>query len=173
MNIETEILKEHSKQQSMKIASWIGGNKDRFAELMELFLNGDYRITQRSVWIISLCVEQYPSLATPWLRKMIKKTQEADVHDAVKRNAVRLLQFVDIPRSLQGTVANLCFAFLQSADTPIAVKAFSMTVLANIAKQEPDLKYELKAVIDLMLPYSGAGIQSRGKKVLSQLAKNK
>ena len=170
MNLESEILKEHSKRQSVKIARWVGDDKKRFALLMQLFLNGEYRVVQRSAWIVSLCAEQYPALIKPWLSKMVKKAQEKNVHNAVQRNVVRVLQFVDLPPSLQGPAANLCFNFLQSSETPIAVKAFSMTVLANIAKKEPDLKREVTLVIEEMLPYGGAGICSRGKKVLQQLS---
>lgn len=170
MIIEQEILKEHSKHQSVKIANWIGDDAERFAKLMDLFLNGEYRVVQRSAWIVSCCGEKYPRLLKPWLTKMLKKTKEDGVHDAVKRNVVRTLQFVDIPRSLQGTVANLCFDFLTSVDAPIAVKAFSMTVLANIAQKEPDLKKEIALVINEMLPYGSTGIQARGKKILKQLS---
>jgi hypothetical protein len=45
-----------------------------------------------------------------------------------------------------------------------------MTVLANIARAEPDLKHEIKLVIEEMLPLGSGGIISRGKKVLKQLS---
>ena len=171
MDLQSEILKEHSKRQAVKIARWIGNDKKRFAQLMQLFLEGEYRIAQRSAWIVSLCGEQYPALLKPWFARMIRKTQEKDVHNAVQRNVVRVLQFADLPRALRGPVVNLCFNFLQSPEAPIAVKAFSMTVLANIAAKEPDLKREVALVIEEMLPYGGPGIRSRGKRVLQQLSR--
>lgn len=131
MNLEREILKEHSKHQTVKIANWIGDNETRFADLMKLFLTAEYQIVQRSAWIDSRCAEQHPDLTKPWLSKMVSRAGEKNVHDAVKRNVVRLLQFVDVPHALQGKVANLCFDFLQDLKAPIAVKAFSMTVLAK------------------------------------------
>ena len=91
------------------------------------------------------------------------------MHNAVPRNILRILQFVDIPRPLQGIVTNICFDFLISKEIPVAIKAFSMTVLANIAQKEPDLKNEIISTIQIMLPYGSAGIQSRGRKVLKQL----
>jgi hypothetical protein len=168
-DLESEILKEHSKRQTMKIVSWINGDETRFAQLMQQFLFGEPLIAQRSSWIVSLSIENHPGLIKPWLSKIVKRAGEKNIHDAVKRNVVRALQFVDIPRSLQGRTANLCFYFLQSGGEPVSVKAFSMTVLANIAAQEPDLKQEIKLVIEQMLPYGSAGIQSRGRKVLKQL----
>ena len=171
MNLESEILKEHSKRNAEKIPRWIGNDPKRFEQLMKLFLYGEYRVVQRSAWIVSLCTEQFPSLIAPWLSKMINRSQDAEVHDAVKRNVLRALQFIYIPKSLQGKVVNICFDFLHSSDTPIAVKVFSMTVLANIAKNEPDLKSEVILVIQEMLPYGGPAIVSRAKKVLKQLSR--
>lgn len=170
MVLEAEILKEHSKRQAVKISRWIGDDEERFAELMNLFLTGEYRVVQRSAWIVSLCAEHYPPLITPWMTKMVAKASEKNVHDAVKRNVVRVLQFVNIPKKIQGRVANLCFDFLRSIDAPVAVKAFSMTVLANIAADEPDLKREIALTVEAMLPYGGPGIRARAKKVLKQLS---
>jgi hypothetical protein len=169
LNLESEILKEHSKRQTLKIARWVGGDGKRFAELMGLFLRGEYRVTQRSAWIVSQCAEAHPKLIGPWLRPMLKKMRSLGVHDAVRRNVVRILQFVEIPRALMGEIAADCFGFLNDVHTPVAVKAFSMTVLARIAQREPSLKQELELVIRRMLPYGGAAIQARGRHVLKTL----
>ena len=94
-----------------------------------------------------------------------------DAHVAVKRNIMRLLQDIEIPQQLYGTLTDKCFTLLDPKET-IAVRVFSMTVLANIAKQEPDLKKELSIVIEDQLPYASAGFLSRAKQVLKELAKN-
>lgn len=170
MNLEYEILREHSQRQSEKIATWIGRNPKRFALLMELFLHGEYRVVQRASWVVSRCGESHPELIEPWLSPMINRARDHEVHNAVKRNVVRVLQFVDIPRRHQGSAAALCFDFLSSRDAPVAVKVFSMTVLASIAVKEPDLKNEVRLIIEQMMPFGSAGIQSRGKKILRRLS---
>jgi hypothetical protein len=90
------------------------------------------------------------------------------VHDALKRNAVRILQFADIPRGLQGIVANICFELISSPDESIAVRTFSMTVLAKIARKEPELKKELDIAVRQMLPYATPAFRARAKKVLKK-----
>jgi hypothetical protein len=172
VDLETEILREHSKRQTVRIARWIGPDKRRFRQLMELLLHGDRIITQRAAWILTYCYESHPQLVTPWLSDLFKKMQEPDVHDALKRNVVRLLACADIPRPLLGTVVSICFDYLNSVDTPIAVKANAMTVLQRISEQEPDLKHELQTSIELMMPYVGAALRARGKIVIKQLARD-
>jgi hypothetical protein len=169
MDLETEILNEHSKRQAVRIARWIGDDRTRFRELMQLFLHGEYRVTQRSAWIVNICAERNPTLIRPYIKKMIARMQELEVHDAVRRNVVRILQFIDIPPDLLGTVATVCFEYLYSPKAPIAVKAFSMTVLANIAKKEPDLKREIRLAIEYQLPHSSVGTCARARHVLKSL----
>ena len=172
MDLEPEILKEHSKRQMVRIAKWVGNDRKRFKQLMDLFLHGEFRVTQRAAWIISECYELNPQLVIPWLPAMIKKMQEPGVHDAVRRHVVRLLQFVEIPPSLLGTVVSLCFDYLGSVESPIAVKACSMTVLVKIAEREPDLKRELQTAITLLLPYVGPALRTRGRMIVKQLERD-
>jgi hypothetical protein len=169
MNLESEILREHSRVQALRLARWVGSDRRRFRKLMSCFLRGDYRITQRSAWVVGICAERHPELVRPYLGKMIARMQEPGVHDAVKRNVIRILQTVDIPRGLLGIVADICFRYLASIDTPIAVKAFSMTVLARIAEREPDLKRELRIVIEQQLLFGGPAICARARKVLKAI----
>jgi hypothetical protein len=172
MDIETEILKEHSKRQVVKIGKWIGNDPARFKQLMELFLHGEPIITQRSAWLVGYCCEKYPELATPWLPAMLKKMQENNVHCAVKRNVTRTLQYIEIPKKYLGKVVTNCFNELADPASPIAVRAFSMYVLAKIAKREPGIINELRVTIEQMLPHATAGLRACSRKVLKQLSAN-
>ena len=166
MDIEEEILAVRSKDHVHTLVMWVGKDKRRFHQLMEYFLHGEEPLAKKTAWIIGHCTELHPSLAAPWLKPMLKKMHENVVHGAVKRNIMRILQFVDIPRSLQGNVASLCFNLISSINEPIAVRTFSMTVLANIAKHEPDLYQELDLTVRQMLPYATPAFRARAKKTL-------
>ncbi len=100
---------------------------------------------------------------------MIARMQEPGVHDAVKRNVIRILQFIAIPEKLLGVVTSVCFEYLASPNEPIAVRVFCMTVLANIAQKEPDLKNELRLTIQRQLSHGSTGFCSRARKVLDSL----
>jgi hypothetical protein len=137
---------------------------------MHLFFHSEYRTTQRAAWVMSICATNHPSLITPYLNKMIDNLKKP-VHDAVKRNTVRVLQHIDIPTKLMGKTADICFELLTTPSEAIAIKAFSMTVLMNITKKQPDFKTELRILIEDQLPYSSPGFLSRAKKTLKELDK--
>jgi hypothetical protein len=48
MILRDAILREHSKANTSAIVKWIGDDKQRFRGLMDLFLEGEYRVTQRA-----------------------------------------------------------------------------------------------------------------------------
>ena len=169
MNIRIEILAEHSKRQTTKIVNFVGDDKNRFKILMDLFLHDEYRVVQRSGWMVSVCSIAHPQLIKPYFKQMVAYLSKEGTHSAVRRNILRILQFVDVPKSLQGKLVDVCFKFLISKEEPVAVKVFAMTVLTTIAKQNPDLKHEIKIVIEDMIPYGSPGIRVRGKKMLREL----
>lgn len=171
MDLKKELLKEHSRRQTNKIVDYIGKSPSRFKSLVTIFLNGPYRITQRAAWPLACCVRAYPPLIQPHLKSVLAMLNQPDAHDAVKRNILRFLQDIEIPRKFYGTLADRCFTLMDPKE-PIAIRVFSMSVLANIAKHEPDLRQELRIVIEDQLPYASAGFLSRSRKVLKQLAKS-
>lgn len=168
MNIKKELSRGHSKALTERIVNYVGADAERFGTLVSVFLEGPHRLTQRAAWPLSYCVMNHPHLLKKHYRSILGMLGRDGVHDAVKRNIVRLLQFVSIPKRHQGKVIEYCFA-LMDPEEPVAVRVFSMTVLANLSKQHPDLKRELKLVIEDQLPFASAAYLSRSKKILRQL----
>ena len=166
MDIKEELLKEHSKKQCNKIVNYIGNDKKRFAELMRLFFRAEYRVTQRAAWPMSYCVRNHPELIKPYFKPLLDNLAKKGLHDSVLRNTVRLLQDVDIPTRYYGRLMNICFDFIQSNDTATAIKAFSLTILANLSKQYPDILAELKLIIEERWQLETAAFHSRAKKIL-------
>lgn len=120
MNLRLEILTEHSKRQTLRLANWVGGERSRFDELMDLFLHDEYRVVQRSSWIVKHVADVHPEWVKPYLKQMLRYCKQP-VHDAVKRNIVRVLAELEIPKSIQGLAATVCFDLLASQKEPVAV----------------------------------------------------
>lgn len=157
---------EHSKKQTDRIVGYIGADKDRFKALVDLFFKGEYRITQRAAWPLSYCVRNHPRLIEPYYKQLLDNLEKKDIHVAVVRNTVRLLQDVSIPKRWHGRVMNICFDFVADMQTPIAVKAFALTILSNLSEDYPEIKGELKVLIEEQWQQATPAFRSRAKKVL-------
>jgi hypothetical protein len=160
---------EHSRRQCDRIVAYIGGDKERFAQLVELFFRGEYRITQRAAWPLSYCVRRYPELITPYYRRLLDNLGRKDIHVAVVRNTVRLLQDVSIPNRYHGRVMSVCFEFVEDTATPIAVKAFALSILSNLSAEYPEIKGELKTLIESQWEQATPAFRSRARKILKNI----
>jgi len=169
MKLRDTILKEHSKANCIAIVKWIGNDQQRFDELFNLFLHDEYRVVQRAAWPISELVSLYPLLIKKHLGKLLTYVKQPGLHEAVKRNTVRLLQDIIIPEKYHGDVMNMCFDYIIDPQEKAAVKAFSLTVLENLSKTYPDIKQELKTVIQDRWDYETAAFHSRARKILKDL----
>ncbi|RAV98023.1 hypothetical protein [Pseudochryseolinea flava] len=169
MNLTREILKEHGSKQAHKIARYASSSPLTFKLLIDTYLTGPYRVTQRASWPISIVGEAHPKLIRPHLKKLLDFMVRDDVHDAVKRNTMRVLQFVEIPKRNHAQVIDICFELLQSKREAVAIKCFAMTVLSRVIDDKPELQRELKIILEDQLPYSTAAFKSRATKLIKRL----
>ncbi|PHN03565.1 hypothetical protein [Flavilitoribacter nigricans] len=172
MDIRTSLLEEHSKEQAQKIAGWIGDRPERFDELIGLMLEDEYRVAQRAAWVVTHCLDRHPHLIAPHLEKMVLNLRDKRQHDAIRRNTLRALQYVDIPESLWGEIADISFQLLTDPREPAAIRVFAMTVIWNICTHVPELKQELKLIIEDQWEHATAGFRSRGRKILQAMEKD-
>jgi hypothetical protein len=100
--------------------------------------------------------------------ELIKNLKKEHLHNAIKRNIVRLLQFVSLPEKYEGDVMNLCFHYLETPNEAVAIKASSLTVLGNLAKKYPEIIPEIKLLIKAQIDHQSAAFRQRAKKFLNE-----
>lgn len=166
MNLRQLLSTDHSKASRDRIVSYVQDDEERFRQLFGLFRNGEPPIAQRSSWAVSHCVEKHPLLITPYYGEMVSYLQTPGIHDSIKRNILRIFQGMDIPQELEGRLSELCFGYLMDKKEAVAIRVFAMQVLANLSKKYPEIKNELKVLIEDELPYAKPAFVSRGRKIL-------
>jgi hypothetical protein len=169
MIIRDEILREHSKENALRIANYACLSKKNFKELIKCFLDKEYRVAQRAAWSVSWAARQRPEMIEPYVKELVAQLERKDVHNAVIRNTVRILEDIKIPTEFHGEVMNACFNFIEKPATPIAIKAFSLSTLFNLSKYYPDIKHELKLIIEENWDTETAAFRARGKKILKAI----
>lgn len=169
MNIREHLLKENSRANWDKVISYVGNNPERYAELMAIFFCGELRLVQRSSQPVGVISEKHPELVEPYSKKFIEYLQN-DPIDAVKRNVMRLFQYAPISEEIEGELFDIGMEYLRSQKEPIAVKAFSMTVLRRICEKYPELIDELIVQIEILVEEKvSKGVSNRGRHELVRL----
>lgn len=164
MTIEEALLKEHSKKQAELIARMAINSEIALKNLVKIYLSSDQKLAQRAAWAITHAVSKKPEIILPFLHQIIKHLHSPGLHDAVIRNGTKILEMIDIPVKHLGIATDLCFKLLSDPTVAIAARCYVMTALCNIMKKEPELRHELKLVIESQLPFASAGFRSRSKK---------
>lgn len=171
MNIRKALLEPpvQLKPEVAKIAIYAAATPQRFAILMQCFLSNEYRLQQRAAWCVGIAVQKNNKLIQPYIHILVQQLNRKDVHDAIHRNILRILQDIDVPESCAGVLMNACFNFVESPRTPIAIKAFALTVLGNLAMSVPEIKSEIKLIIDFNAEHESQAFKARARKVLKKI----
>lgn len=166
-DLRVEILKSHSKYNTVRVAAMISRDEKLFGHLMDLYFEYvDQDLARKAAWVLRYAVEKNPDLINPYIPEILDYISKDGLHDAVKRNGLAILSETQLPKKIYGRLTDLCFRLLQSEREPVAVKAFSMDILNNIGKEIPEIQRELKLLLNEILPYQSRGIKARAKKIL-------
>jgi len=149
----------------------VGNDAEQFKELIDIAYQAKSPLCMRAARVADACCERNPELIRPYLAKMMKDL--SGIRDmAVKRVFMHILirhSMVDDEEAM-GMLVDTLFRWMQDDSQAISVRAYSLVILENVAKQYPELKSELAAVLEETLPYwDSTGLQTLGKKTIKRL----
>ena len=161
-------LSNHSK---LQIIDYLKLSDHRLDEAMNLFT--EVKAKQQIVlsWALSDYSMMYPQKLNSHLNLFIYFLKDQSLNTSIKRNLVRIFQYVELTEDLEGTLFDLCMKFLNDLKEPIAVRVFSMTVCSRIAMKYPELAPELRISIEEHYDHGSAGFKNRATKILWKLNK--
>lgn len=165
------MIREHSKSRH-SIVSYVGNDPEKFAILFDLFMNGEFRVSQRAAGAVSTCAQKFPDLVYPYLNKLIPYLKKENIRDAIKRNILRILQGISVPKKQQGELMDICFRYLMNKKEPVAIRVFSMQILANLSYHYPEIRPEIRVIIEDEISFAKPGFVSRGRKILREFDKS-
>ncbi|MDD4645311.1 MAG: hypothetical protein PHY99_04915 [Bacteroidales bacterium] len=167
------ILTDSSRALMDYTASVVGYDTRQFKELINMAYQAKSPLCMRAARVADACCERNPELIRPYLAKMMKDL--SGIKDmAVKRVFMHILtrhSWVDDEEAM-GMLVDTLFRWMQDDSQAISVRAYSLVILENIAKQYPELKSELTAVLKETLPYwDSTGLQTLGTKTIKRLTR--
>ena len=168
MDIAIQLNTELSRRNTDLIAHYIGTDELKFGELMELLFHAKAPLPQRAAWVVTHLADKHPELCLPYIEQLITNLEKFD-HTGIHRCLLRVIAETVVPESLQGQLYDLCYRWLLDKHTPIAVKVNCMQILFNISEAEPDLKHELRLLIEEMIDHESAAIKSRSRYLMEKL----
>jgi hypothetical protein len=147
-----------------------GRSKENFATLLELVFHENDPVAWRAAWFMDSSDEQYPGLVEQFIAVIIQELPELKSTGAL-RSLLRMLSRYTIPEEEQGLLIDLCFGYMVSELYPVAVKVHAMQIIYNHALIYPELKEELRTIIEDQTENNSVGFMARGQRIIKQLDK--
>jgi hypothetical protein len=171
-NIEISGLKQHlltfGAGEIEILKNVVGTDRDLFDQLFRWVFSDNHRLAWRSCWIIDTASEKQPDLLSNKIPEIISGLS-ATTDSSLKRHFTRILCRYDIPEIFQVIVIDRCFELLIPSE-PAAVRVNAMQLLFNLSQHLPDLKVELRSVLESLIDEGGsAGFINRALKLAKQL----
>lgn len=165
-----------SKMMSVKEAEWVAVSaierQEIFHKLYEFSFSEDKHLSFRASWTLTKVCDMYPEIIHPYLSEIAGSLDRIE-NESTLRSFLRILSLSDltmINSSQHGMLIDSCFNILNSANSAIAVKAYTMEILYRLSLIYPELAGELSTSIRILMDEASAGIRSRGNTILKKLA---
>jgi len=171
LNLKDELLPDIREFKAPALAQKIV-NYNQIAELVSLGLEKDPLLSSRAMWVLGHCSDLDYDCVKPYHVKLINNLRQSNLHNGVIRNTLRLFQKHPVPKKMESFILDKCFEYIINPTEAIAVRAFAITVVFNIATPYPELLNELLIVLNhLSETEDGPGIRSRVKNTIKAIHK--
>jgi len=144
--------------------------EDILDEFIELLSSNDERLRAKCCWVLQQITDDYPEALLPFSDTFVHLLPNY-TSDAEKRFVMRYYNFQPLPQGEEELTQLMSFGFdwLMDPKEAIAQRAFAMTTLFKISEVIPEIKHELKVVIEAQTEFSSSGFKNRARHILKML----
>ncbi len=169
---ERELLQNiegcRSKQDALFLAEYIANNPAVIKLVFEMMGNDSNKKAWKAAWLLDHVYLEKPDLINSHIDTMIKLFMQSHC-DSTRRILGKLLSLYDITNRVDGNFVNTCFDMLISETVAVAVKVHAMQLLFNISQTYPELRAELKLILEEQITNNTAAFKARARRLLRKL----
>lgn len=162
--------RKNIKQISM---DYVLANPGAINDLIDLSLGNGQPQGWRAAWVLAELVKQDRNLLKliqPYSTKIIDLFPSFNSPGQI-REFLKIVQLLDLTDDEMGLLLDLCYKWLLDKKSDESFKIYSMEIIFEFSKKEPDILPELIAIIEQEMVYAKPGFKCRGKKILKYTQK--
>ncbi|GAC1313054.1 MAG: hypothetical protein NVSMB24_35720 [Mucilaginibacter sp.] len=179
MDLLKQISNTIGKTKVLELTRVLKEQQFALRDLIDLTFYHDKNIAFRAAWILENVFLQNPALYEPDLEYLVSRIKEVK-YDSCKRHYAKIMMHITgkkAPAAIQQKLKELdlepvveqCFDWMIDPEVLVAVKVFASEALFNMRNRYPWIDEELASEIRFLMRNGTTAIQTRGKKLLSQL----
>ena len=147
---------------------------DKIEALIEMSFSDSQPVGWRSAWVLSDLVkmdlsvrEKVQSLSSRIVASFPRFNSPGQVREFLK-----IIQLINVEDNDMGILIDLCFNWLLDRKSDQSFRVYSMQIIFDYSKKEPDLLPELKAILEQEMEFAKPGFKSRGRKILKKIGES-
>jgi hypothetical protein len=150
-----------------KWARFITENDVDIQDLLGL-IDEDRFTAMRFLWLMGGLVEIDPKRVAPMVPYFFEKRHTITVPN-YDRSLAKFCWLAGIPEEIEGEVTDALLQWILEPKISTSTKSFAVLALFNQTKKYPDLKTELRIVIEDQLDKNGSSFEKRAGKIMLKL----
>ncbi|GAB3363769.1 hypothetical protein GCM10027566_32540 [Arachidicoccus ginsenosidivorans] len=156
------------KEAAERIATSAAQSQSAFGQLLALMSSQNVLCCKRAAWCFSLAAKLRPGWTINCQKDLVALLDRENPPDGLLRNTLRILRDSRLQPAFYDRLAYHCFNFVEDPKQAIAIRAFAMHILGQIGLALPDIRSEVKAIIDYYFTgQTHAGLVSSAKAVIT------
>jgi len=161
-------LKENnSGANRKKWAARIIENQINLVDLVEL-IHAEYPVAMRFSWLIGDLCEQKPELVFPTISYFFSARDQIKIKN-FDRSLAKLFWLSGVPSEIESEVIDELFKWLHDPKITVSTKNYSLFALQKLTVIHPELKNELRIVIEDQLGKNSSSFEKRAGVILGEL----
>ena len=155
-----------------RIIAAVTARPERLPELVATLRHPRDGVVMRGAMALADLGRAQPALLVPYHRELVDLLQ-SDPIDATNRCLFRYfaeLPLADVDPAVEGELLDLAFRRGSDPQSSVTIRIWGLQIVANYCARYPELRDELRGVIEEQMPTAPAGFRSRGRKILAAIA---
>jgi hypothetical protein len=160
-------LANSSGAERKKWIEYIVNHNILLTDLVDI-LYRDYKTAMKFSWIVGSLCELDSTKISPIVNQIFTTRHKIKIPN-FDRTIAKIFYLVEIPQEIEGDAVNIMFNWLLDPKIIVSTKNYSLFALYDLTKKYPDLKIELREVIEDQLNKNSNDFKKRAIKILQKL----
>jgi hypothetical protein len=161
------LVTEDTEENRKYWADYIISNNIPILSLAEI-IHADKKTAMRFSWMVGDICEKAPAIVYPAIIKFFSERARIKIPN-YDRSLAKMFWLSGVPEEIEGEAIDELFKWLSDPVINVSTKVYSMEALNKLGIKYPDLKHELKLVLEEEFDRNTIAFKKRADKLLRSL----
>lgn len=166
--IKQRLITQNSGSTRRQLVIEIAHSSVPLNELLPILRSDTGNLGKHFSWVIGGLGESFPQYVAPAVPHLFEMRNQLGFPN-FQRSVAKALMLAGIPESIEGAAADQLFAWLIDPNKEVTTKTYAAKALLPLTQKYPDLRGELRQILEDELPKNSISFQKTARQLLVEL----